>query len=524
MVTWKTLTTSRLLAGMACFGILAGCQAVHELADAMDNPVGSRLAWSRPAVVESQATSERQPPFDSVPGVEVESPIQRVAHGQPVKSPESAAAAPAMPPASDVQNWPIDLPTALRLANASNLDVALARERINASYARVEGAEALWLPNLNAGTAYQLHEGTIQRAAGDILDVRRSSLFVGGGPTLAVDVADAIFEPLVTQQLHCADSFAAEATTHNTLLRVAEDYLNLLAAYSSREIAEETLKNADELSRLTNEFVRQEVGLKSDAARALTERGIREQQVQLTEETILLASVSLSQLLRLDAQVQLTPVETKVVPLVFVDVGQPLPELVAQGVQNRPELAEQRHLVQASVEQLQQAQYGPLIPSVLLGYQGGGFGGGTGTHFGDFQDRNDFTAAAVWELRNFGIGDRVNQRVRESQLRQSQLRWMQVADRVAAEIVAAHRVVQTRRRQLTVSERTVESARKSFDLNMTRIRGGAGLPIEVLQSLQALDRARQDYLATVISFSKAQFRLLNAIGNVPPQTDALSEN
>lgn len=523
-------TATRFLKTAACLGLLAGCQSVHEeTSEFLNNRPGPEWRSTTIAISPGSSSSgQHAAPGEYQATRQAESAIQQTAHQQsatprepddPTKPPEANATEWPAVAHSETQHYPIDLPTALRLANASNLEVAVVRERVNASYARVEGAEALWLPNLTTGTQYLLHEGTIQRAAGDILDVRRSSLLVGGGPTLAVDVADAVFEPLIARQLLCADVFAAEAATHNTLLRVAEGYLDLLSAHGHQAIAEETFKNANELVRLTDEFVKQEVGLKSDAARALTERGIREQQLQAAQEKIILASAVLSQLLRLDAQVQLTPVESQVVPLEVVDADVPLPELVAQGLQSRPELAEQLHLVQASVERLHQAQYGPLIPSVLLGYQGGGFGGGTGSHFGTFQDRNDLTAAAVWELRNFGFGDHALRKVRESQYREANLRWMQTADRVAIEVVAAHRLVQTRRQQMSISGRTVNSAKRSFDLNMARIRGGAGLPIEVLQSLQALDRARQDYLSAVIAFSKSQFRLLNAIGSVPQETN-----
>jgi outer membrane protein TolC len=38
------------------------------------------------------------------------------------------------------------------------------------------------------------------------------------------------------------------------------------------------------------------------------------------------------------------------------------------------------------------------------------------------------------------------------------------------------------------------------------------LPIEVLQSLQALDQMRREYLRCVIDYNVAQFSLLRALG------------
>src|SRR5262249_33909320 len=49
------------------------------------------------------------------------------------------------PYGSDVRVLPIDLPTALRLADANNPTIALARERINEAYANLRQAQALLL-------------------------------------------------------------------------------------------------------------------------------------------------------------------------------------------------------------------------------------------------------------------------------------------------------------------------------------------------------------------------------------------
>ena len=66
----------------------------------------------------------------------------------------------------------------------------------------------------------------------------------------------------------------------------------------------------------------------------------------------------------------------------------------------------------------------------------------------------------------------------------------------------------------------VTQAIESLELNLTNIRRGFGLPgatrpIEVLQPIQALAQARADYLAAVLAYDRAQFRLYRAIGQAP---------
>src|SRR5262245_21979870 len=76
---------------------------------------------------------------------------------------------------------PIDLPTALRIANASSPAIALAQARVREALGRVDQAYALRLPTISAGGIYTRHDGLDQNRDGTIIDVSRSSLFEGGG-------------------------------------------------------------------------------------------------------------------------------------------------------------------------------------------------------------------------------------------------------------------------------------------------------------------------------------------------------
>jgi outer membrane protein TolC len=73
------------------------------------------------------------------------------------------------------------------------------------------------------------------------------------------------------------------------------------------------------------------------------------------------------------------------------------------------------------------------------------------------------------------------------------------------------------RRSLAAAQREVAAARESYRLNEERIRRAPeqGRPIELLQAIQALAQARQDYLRVVSDYNRAQFRLYTALGNPP---------
>ena len=104
--------------------------------------------------------------------------------------------------------------------------------------------------------------------------------------------------------------------------------------------------------------------------------------------------------------------------------------------------------------------------------------------------------------------------MRETGSRIVQTRMKQVAlmDQVAREIVETHAQVQSRSLQIETARDAVNAAQDSFRRNWERIQNGQGLPIEVLQSIQALTNAQKEYTRAVADYNVAQFTLQRSIG------------
>jgi outer membrane protein TolC len=459
----------------------------------------------------SLASSESQPPSP----IEAPLPLPQT-HAEIEKDSDSATIA---------EGMPLDISSALLMAAGRNPQVAFAQERIREAYARHQRAEVLWLPSLQVGATYDHHEGTIQEVAGPVFDVSRSAVYSGLGaraigagnpafPGLSARFAftDAIHQPEITAWQTDARSHSSDATRNQVLLDTALAYLDLLEAYQQRAIAQETLANANQLAELTESFASAGQGLRADADRAATELTVRQNAIHQADEAIQVASARLAQQLSLDPTVVIFPTETTLIPMALIACDQTAQELVSLGLQTRPELAENSALVQAAAKELERVRQGPLLPSVLLGMSYGGFGGGVGDTIANYRDRFDFEATAYWEVRNLGFGEHAARDEAQSQQQQSQIRQVRLMDQVAREIVEAQAQVEARRRQIETARQGIEKAQDSHRRNLERIEDGQGLPIEVLQSLQALDAARREYLRTVVSYNEAQFRLQWAIG------------
>ncbi len=89
--------------------------------------------------------------------------------------------------------YPIDLATALRLADVSNPTIGAARTMILEALALQLTARTLLLPSLNSGVTYRGHNGVLQRVSGKMIDVSLQQLLrrLGRGPVRLIRYGDA---------------------------------------------------------------------------------------------------------------------------------------------------------------------------------------------------------------------------------------------------------------------------------------------------------------------------------------------
>ncbi len=467
----------------------------------------------------------------------------------PTPAPESAAITkltlnasgvdPALIPGRKIE--PIDLVSVLRLAGARDVDIAIARQRINQSMADLERARSLWLPSLFLGPTYYRADGQVQTVTGQVINVNRSSLFLGGTAALpngfpapsagtgypqlnslssVLRISDMIFEPLAARRVVAAYQAGLQSRTNDSLLQAVEAYMDLQQACGRLAVAREAAGNAERLAKITESYVKAGQGAEADRRRALAELKHQRKNIQNASGQLLVASTNLTRLLVLDAHLVVAPIEPAEAVLCLIPDDVPLDDLIIQGLQRRPELAQSRELVQAAIVRLKQARLRPFIPSVAATYAGGGMGGGQASFFGNFGARGDFMTSIFWEAQHLGFADRAVMRRSAAEKRTTELELIRVEAQVAADVASAYEQRITSSLQITDSKETVSEAVESLNLNLINMQQGAGLPratrpIEVLQPIQALAQARLDYLDSVISYNRAQFRLKRAVGQQP---------
>jgi outer membrane protein TolC len=429
---------------------------------------------------------------------------------------------------------PINLPTALRLANVQAVDIAAAAERIQVAAARLQQARALWLPTITIGGDYNRHDGKTQDTAGNVLDSGHSSLMFGLGTGIGAAAIfspnDALFAGLVARQQLRARQADLQTASNDTLVAVTDAYFTVQQARGELAGALEATRRMVEIVQRTQNLVPSGLVPPLEADRAEAELARRQQAELLARERWRVAGAELLRVLRLDPSTQVEPLEPPELRVDLIDLHRPVDDLIPIALTNRPELAAQQAQVQATLALLRQERLRPLVPSILLrGFStpvtgtlaGGVFAGGPNDTIGNGGLRGDLDLQVLWQLDNLGFGNRGRIRQRQAENRLAVIELFRIQDRVAADVAQAYAQAELAGRRVALAQKGLQAALASADKNLaalsqTKQTGGVVQllvrPQEAVAAVQALAQAYADYSGAVADTNRAQFRLYRALG------------
>jgi outer membrane protein TolC len=439
------------------------------------------------------------------------------------------------PPEPDLRVLPINLATALGLVGSQPIDVALAGERVKTAAAALEQARAYWLPTITLGGDYARHDGPFQDATGAIVNSSFSYFTFGAGSGIAAasvfSFDEAIFGPLAARQVVLARQADLQAVTNNTMLEVTDAYFTVQQARGDLAAAIDIIRRTDDVVQRVRKLA---PGLVPplEVTRAETELANRQDYELRVRERWQVASAELLRVLRLDGTAQVEPLEPPILLITLVDLHQPVDDLVAIGLTQRPELAAYQAEIQAALARVRQEKWRPFIPSLWIrGWTTqaasgslvfGGFTGGPNGNFSSLGIRDDFDVQLLWQLDNLGFGNCAKVHLRQSQYRAMSLELQRAKDRVVAEVAQAYAQARQAARRTEVTEREVKLALESYEKNLVGIgqtkRAGELIitvvrPQELLAAIQALADAYSRYFQAVADSNRAQFRLYRALGS-----------
>lgn len=409
---------------------------------------------------------------------------------------------------------PIDLPTALRLAGAQNLDVRLAQERWREARANHQSAVTQLFPWISPGITYRQHDDRIQDVQGNIIDVNKYSYAPGATVGVQLDLGDALYKALAARQLAQAADHAFDAQRQESVLGAAQGYFDLALAHGAVGVALEAVRIASAYEAQLANAVEAGVAFKGDLLRARVQAERNRLALRQAQEQQRISAARLAQVLHLDQTVELVPQDAGLTPFTLVETNSALDSLVAQAVAFRPELKQNQSLTAAAHENKNGATYGPLIPTLGAQAFWGGLGGGRDGVSDTFGGQQDYLVGANWRIGPGGLFDVGRVRAAKSRLKIAELNLAKARDEVTRQVIEAFARWQSLEEQLGTVKRTLVAAEEGLRLAQQRKEFAVGVVLETIQTEQDLTRARLDYLKTVADLNKAQYALRRATGQL----------
>lgn len=410
--------------------------------------------------------------------------------------------------------YPIDLPSALRLAGAQNLDIKLARERVAEARANHAAALAQFFPWLSPGITYRQHDNKLQGVEGNIIDVHKNSYAPGATIGAQVDVGDALYKALAAKQLASAAVHGLEAQRQGSVFAAAQGYFDLALAANAVRVALESVRISTDYQGQLEEAVNAGIAFKGDLLRIRVELERNQLAAQQAAEQQRIAAAVLAQVLRLDPAVDLIPSDPELAPIALVGTNTGLHSLVQQARFSRPEMKQNHSFTAAARDAQTGAAYGPLIPSVGAQAFFGGLGGGHRGISDTFGEQEDYAVGLSWRVGPGGLFDFTRIRAAEARVKISELNEERLSDEVAREVVEAFARWQSSAEQIQTVRRALAAAEEGLRLAQQRKEFAVGIVLENIQAEQDLARTRLDYLKAVTEFNKAQYALNKAVGNL----------
>jgi outer membrane protein TolC len=407
----------------------------------------------------------------------------------------------------------IDLATTLRLANAQNLDVQIARERVKEAQANRRSAMEQFIPWLSPGITWHRRDGVAQASpSGVIGSAAYESYSPGIGVAAQSALGDAVYNALSTKQLvHAADEGLA-AQRQDAAFHAADAYFELSKAKALVDVVRDALTTSQEYQRQLHEAVAIGIAFRGDELRVQAQsehyqvvlrQAVAQQRVSGTE---------LARVLHLDPRVELLPKAAELVPIVLFDTATSVESLLARAARARPELRQSQALLEAGRTARDAATYGPLIPSLGAQFFGGQLAGGPDSAHGRTGAVRDYALALGWRIGPGGLFDFGRINASRSQLAARELNDAKIKDGVMAEVVADLTRIRSLFDQIALTETALGTATEALRLTRARKEFGVGIVLEDIQAQQAVTQARSDYITAVAEFDKAQYALSRAVG------------
>lgn len=419
-------------------------------------------------------------------------------------------------PAQESESAKIDLPTALRLAGAQNLDVQIARERLAEARANETSATWRFFPWLSVGIGFRRHDGMTQEVGGNVIDVHKLSYAPGVTVGAELALGDAWYRKLAAGQVVRATELEVESESQRAVLTAAERYIDLAVAQAAVGVAEEGSRIARGYEAEVRQAVGAGIALRADELRVKVEAGRTAVAARQAAERRRAAAARLAETLKLDPAVDLVTQDADVVPLAIIPDHAEMKTLIAEAAKAHPAVRQSHAAIQAAEAERKGVAYGPLVPALSGQAYLGGLGGGRDGGPRSFGGSADIAAMVHWRLGPGGLLDQGRLDAARARQTAAERRAEQVRREATRHVVESHTRWKSTAEQMQTARDALAAAEEGLGLARQRRQFAVANVLENILAEQDLTRARNDYLRAIGEHNKAQYGLQWAIGGLQP--------
>lgn len=422
-------------------------------------------------------------------------------------APPSPSADPALrqnvpPPQTEM---PIDLLSALRLATGSHFDVLEARARVREAEGRASSADGALLPTIGVGGGVARNRGNVQSSFGELKDTEFETVTALGTARISINLGESIYRDLAAHRQADAAGELQTAALQRALFGVSLDYIALVESDSTVRIQDLFVQEAQSLLRLTAARESQGLGTALDTERARAQAAAAEQRLLTARNERQRRSKTLAAGLRLDATIDLVPVDKDLSPATLLNPAEPLAAWLSRASERRPEsraLLSSRKAAEHEVDANRWALWGPELSAAA-------FAGALGSSVPTMDERETFVVAVGWTF-SFGGPGRIE--AAEARVDQAGIALDRFRETLQASVAGAYHELALARQRLDPAERELAAAEKALRIARATYEGGLLAESDLLLAQQAADQARLRRLSAVARYNESQVRLLAESG------------
>ncbi|WP_303673724.1 TolC family protein [Vampirovibrio chlorellavorus] len=410
-----------------------------------------------------------------------------------------------------VQEYPVDLPTVLKLVEKQNLFLQDSTINAKVENNRFFRSVSDLLPDVTGTYNQSRFQGAIQIFGSQTLQVFQTRLVPQATASWVINPGGRdVFTALAFKQRAREAKYLLNQTLQEQLTQATIEYYELIAAGVNVANVRANIQEVQSQVALNAARLKAGVGTKLDLERARSQLIEREQELITAENTLAKAQQNLLSRLNLDPDVALLPPQVRAEARILIPLNVDTQQLVDRAMEKNPTLkAIQQEIRALGYEG--KAVLADAIPTVTLQ----AYINGTGPEI-DKLGLGRFGGFAVQSTLFNGLGTTLplDYRTRRLLVAQQKVRLKEQERLIQTDVINAFLDSRAGAKSIFTAQELLGVAEEAYRLSFGRYKAGLGINVDVLNAQTALALARVRVVRAIFDFNEAQVRLLKAVGEV----------